>query len=194
MNSPTVCWVSDRGTLGFLTRTSFQPNCRTPCFGTVYSFLTVKLDLKRSFLGSLYNAGGALDQSRAYRFFMIKLELKRRYLIVCNASTFLPLYIFFAILLSGRNTDIWYPDRIVCVFLWLLRVYPFLTVKLDLKQSILGSQYDASRALDPLDCVKSILFLHSQARLSTQLLDSLWRQYVFSLIHILCNVIIKLSH
>ncbi len=50
----------------------------------------------------------------------------------------------------------WCFDRIVWIFLWLSRAYPFLTVKLDLKQSILSSQYDVDRALDPIDHIKSI--------------------------------------
>lgn len=42
-------------------------------------------------------------------------------------------------------------------------MYSFFTGKLDIKQSILGSQYDAGGALDPHNRVKSIFILYSQA-------------------------------
>ena len=70
---------------------------------------------------------------------MVKLDFKHSYLIVVSASIFFPLYILFAISLSGYNTDIWYFDKIVYIFLLLSKVYLFFIVKQDLKRSILDS-------------------------------------------------------
>ena len=68
----------------------------------------VRLDLKRSILGSQYDISVPWTfqtASRLYPFLIVKLDLKHSYPIVNNAGTFLPLYILFALSLLGRNTN-----------------------------------------------------------------------------------------
>lgn len=69
----------------------------------------VNLNLNKSILDSKYDANGALDPLnyvKVYFFFTVKLDLKRNYSIIYDANTFFFLYILFAILLLGYNTNI----------------------------------------------------------------------------------------